>query len=68
MYFKLKSSSKQRLKRRIKLLQKEYKNRLIGYQKIRACMSSINGHLSHGHTYKLREKLYNKTVFTQITQ
>lgn len=34
-------------------------------QCIRHSMAATHGHLSYGHTYRLRAKLYNKTVFAR---
>ena len=32
---------------------------------IKRSMAATHRHLIHGHTYKLRKKLYNKTVFVR---
>lgn len=57
---KLRTSNKKRLKRRLRLLAREYKERAVDLDKIKRVMASVKGHLIHGHTYKLREKLYGK--------
>ena len=33
--------------------------------KERLSMTSYNGHLSHGHTYKLKKKIYGSFVLTK---
>jgi len=60
---KLKSTNKRRLKRRIKLLQKNYKNRMINFDDVKRSLVSTNGHLILGHTYRFRTKLYRETRF-----
>jgi hypothetical protein len=62
---KLRRSSKTRLKRRLKELQKEYAEGKADPDRIDRCFASINGHLEHGHTWRLRAALYDKTVFTR---
>ena len=62
---KLKSSNKRRLKRRMKLLQRNYKYRLIDFDAVKRSLVSTNGHLMHGHTYRFKVRLYSKTVFTR---
>jgi len=62
---KLRTSNKRRLKRRIKLLQKEYNDGLIDFNAVKRSLVSTYGHLIHGHTYRLRNKLSRKTVFSR---
>jgi len=62
---KLRTSNKGRLKRRLKLLQKEYKQGFIEIENIKRSFASLNGHLIHGHTYRLRNKLCHKTTFSR---
>ena len=61
---KLKTTNKKRIKRRLKKMQKDYCDSIIGLDDIMRSMVSTNGHLVHGHTYRLRTKLYGKTVFS----
>ena len=60
---KLRVSKKGRLKRRLKLLQREYEKGLIDLEAVKRSMVSTRGHLIHGHTYRLRNKLSMRTVF-----
>lgn len=54
---KMKPQSKVRYKRRIKKLQKDYAEGLIELEDVKASIASYKGHLMHGHTYKLRERV-----------
>ena len=62
---KLRTSNKSRLKRRLKLLQKDYKYGLIDFDAVKRSLVSTHGHLIHGHTYRLRVKLYSNAVFSR---
>lgn len=55
---KVKKQSKQRIKRRLNLLQRQYNAGEIEYSKLKQTVSSYNAHLLHGDTYVLRKKLY----------
>ncbi len=59
---KLKKQSKQRIKRRFKLLQRQYSDGEIEYDKLKQTVNSYNAHLLHGDTYVLRRKLYQEMV------
>ena len=60
---KLKPANKRRLKRRIKLLQREYRHRLKDFGAVQRSLSSVHGHLIHGHTYRFKMKLFREAVF-----
>ena len=60
---KLRTSNKKRFKRRMKNFQKFYSEGKITFEEITRSVSSYNGHLKHGHTWKLRKHVYGKTVF-----
>ncbi|MCL2010972.1 MAG: RNA-directed DNA polymerase [Synergistaceae bacterium] len=60
---KLRVSAKSRIKRRMKGLQKGYAEGKIGFDDVNRSMVSTHGHLTHGHTYRLRAKIYENTVF-----
>jgi hypothetical protein len=62
---KLRRSSKARLKRRLKGFQKGYAEGRINLDAVERSLASTHGHLCHGHTYRLRAKLYDKTIFTK---
>lgn len=59
------TSNKRRFKRRMKDFQKKYRNGEMTFQEITQSVNSYNGHLKHGHTWKLRKNIYGKTVFTK---
>ena len=65
---KLLTSNKRRFKRRMKLLQKEYGEGLIELDVVKRSIASTHGHLIHGHTYKLRTKVFYNTVFIRKSQ
>ena len=54
---KLKSQTKRRYKRRLKKLQRDYATGAIDLEDVKASLASYKGHLMHGHTYKLKEKV-----------
>ena len=62
---RLRTSSKRRYKRRLKAFMKQYRDGTKTYNEIKRSLSSYNGHLSHGHTWKLRKKLYGRFVLTR---
>lgn len=62
---KLRQSRKKRLKRRIKVLQQEYAAGRKDLEGIKRSIASMQGHLIHGHTYRLRKKIYGNMVFTK---
>ncbi len=51
---KLRTSSKKKFKKRLRLLKREYNSGEIEIEDIRRILSGYNGHLSRGHTYKLK--------------
>jgi retron-type reverse transcriptase len=63
---KLSTQGKKRIKRRLRKLQQQYRSGEIDLTAIRRCLVSTHGHLAHGHTYRLRKKLYGGFVFTRI--
>ncbi|MCL2051844.1 MAG: RNA-directed DNA polymerase [Lachnospiraceae bacterium] len=60
---KLRTSNKRRLKRRMRKKAQDYHDYLLGLDDIKRSLASTNGHLAHGHTYRLRQKLSWKTVY-----
>ena len=62
---RLRTSSKKRLKRRLKHFQQEYAARKTEPDAIRRSLASYHGHLSHGHTWKLSNKLYEQFVLVR---
>ena len=64
---KLRTQCKKRLKRRMKGLQKGYEEEILDWEDIKRSLASTQGHLIHGHTYRLREKVYGETAFVRRT-
>ena len=62
---KLRSSSKKRFKRRLQKLQKDYSCGKIEIKDINSSLASYSGHLSHGHTYKLKQKIFSTLNFVR---
>ncbi len=54
---KIKRQSKTRFKRRIRKLNADYEAGLITDEEVRSCKASYEGHLKHGNTYHLRNKV-----------
>ncbi|GHU51830.1 hypothetical protein AGMMS49975_06430 [Clostridia bacterium] len=48
----------------MKSLQKDYKIGTIEMDGVKRSIMSTHGHLIHGHTYRLRAKVYGKTAFS----
>ena len=61
---RLRTSSKRRWKRRLKKFQEEYRSGTRTLDEIWTSLASYDGHLSHGHTYRLRKKVMNHFVLT----
>lgn len=57
---KLRRSNKRRFKRRLKGFQKKYKNGELELAAIKRSLASYRGHLKHGHTWKLQDKVYRE--------
>lgn len=62
---KLRSSNKRRFKRRLKSFQERYRSGEVEFAAIKRSLASYNGHLKHGHTWKLRKKIYGGFVLTK---
>ena len=62
---RLRTGSKRRLKRRLRKFQKEYAEGRTDAAAIRRSLVSYNGHLRHGHTWKLRKKIYGSFVLSR---
>jgi len=43
----------------------DYRDGIKSREDIERSLSSYRGHLSHGHTYKLKKKVYGKFVLTK---
>lgn len=65
---RLRTSNKKRWKRRLKKFQEEYRNETKTLEDIRRSIVSYSGHLSHGHTYKLKKKVMANFVLTKTVK
>ena len=61
----LRTSNKRRFKRRLKAFQEKYRSGEMDYDAIKRSLASYNGHLKHGHTWKLKTKIYGSFVLTK---
>lgn len=64
---RLRTSSKKRLKRRLKKFQREYRQDKIKLGDITHSIASYKGHLKHGHTDRLQQKIFHDFVLTKDT-
>ena len=62
---RLRTSNKKRWKRRLKKFKREYREGTKTVEDVSRSIVSYNGHLSHGHTYKLKKKVMSKFVLTK---
>lgn len=65
---KLRTQNKRKLKRRLKGMQKGYAEGRVQLEDIKCSIAATNGHLKHGHTWKLKQKLYGKAIFVRGTK
>lgn len=62
---RLRISNKRRFKRRLRAFQKRYRAGEMELEAITRSLASYNGHLMHGHTWKLKAKIYGNFVLTK---
>lgn len=62
---RLRTSSKRRWKRRLKAYQKQYSAGEKPLEEITRSVASYNGHLRHGHTWKLKKHVFGKFVLSR---
>lgn len=62
---RLRTSNKRRFKRRLKAFQEKYRSGEMDFDAIKRSLSSYDGHLQHGHTWKLKTKIYGNFVLTK---
>jgi len=62
---RLRTSSKKRLKRRLKKFKEQYRNGEVTLADITHSIASYKGHLGHGHTDRLQQKLFHDFVLTK---
>lgn len=65
---RLKTASKKRFKRRLKKFQKDYRENKVEFKTISQSIASYKGHLKHGHTYKLKKKIFQEFVLSKSSQ
>lgn len=58
LFLKLRTSTKKKMKRKIRKMDKLYQNQQISYQDIRQVLASYQGHIRYGNTYYLRKKIF----------
>lgn len=52
-----------RMRRKLKKLSSQYRDRCITFEKVNQCVQSWIGHAGHADTYRLRERIFNDIVF-----
>ena len=62
---RLRTSNKRRFKRRLKSFRERYRRDEMDFEAIKRSLASYGGHLKHGHTYKLRAKVFDSFVLTK---
>ena len=62
---KLRTSNKKRFKRRLKAFRKQYAEGTKALGEITQSLNSYQGHLKHGHTWKLRKHVYKNFVLSR---
>lgn len=50
---------------RLKAFQEKYRSEEMDFDAIKRSLASYNGHLQHGHTWKLKIKVYGNFVLTK---
>lgn len=59
---KVRQSTKKKYKKRMKKMKEDYNNGLIQYEQIEKTLPGFNGHLSRGHTYRLKKAVLRDFV------
>lgn len=54
---RLRTKNKVRMKRKLKRMKRAYACNKLQLEDIKRSLASYNGHLSHGHTYRLRKNI-----------
>lgn len=62
---RLRTKSKRRWKRRLKKMKAQYQEDEILLEDITRSIASYKGHLKHGHTYRLRQRVFHDFVLTK---
>lgn len=64
-HIRVKAENLKRARHRLGILQKNYKNGAINFTEVTQSILSWIAHLEHGDTWRLREKIFEKLVFTK---
>lgn len=62
---RLRTKSKRRWKRRLKKMKRQYRENELLLEDIIRSIASYKGHLKHGHTYRLRQRVFHDFVLTK---
>lgn len=62
---RLRTSSKRRWKRRLKKFKGQYREGEAQFDEITRSIASYKGHLKHGHTYRLKQRVFHDFVLTK---
>lgn len=62
---RLRTKSKRRWKRRLKKMKRQYWENELLLEDITRSIASYKGHLRHGHTYRLRQRVFHDFVLTK---
>lgn len=62
---RLRTSNKRRWKRRLKKFMGQYREGGVQIDEITRSIASYKGHLKHGHTYRLKQKVFHDFVLTK---
>lgn len=65
---KITSQTKNKYKRKLKLMQKLYSKDKMDLKEINQVLASYKAHMSHGHTYRLRKRIISKFVLQKGCQ
>lgn len=63
---RVRNDNLRRARRRLQRLQQNYAQGLISQENLRQRLQSWNAHLLHGHTYRLRRKIYAVYGFSEL--
>ena len=65
---KVRSAAKNRFKRSLNVMKNEFIAVMVEYPEIRQRVCSYLGHLKHGHTYRLRQKVLREFVLVRDSE
>jgi retron-type reverse transcriptase len=62
---RVRTENLRRARRRLRQMQREYAQGMIGLEEVSQSIKSWIAHLEHGDTWKLREQIFANLVFTR---